>query len=107
MRKVKEQQLVNNCLEFLKYKGIFAFRNNSGQIFLNDGKKTRVVRMGVKGAADILGIIPPDGKFVAIECKTKNGKLTEYQKNFGEEVKKRGGIYLVIRSIDELINFFS
>lgn len=105
-RKVKETQIVRDCLTYLKLKGVLAFRNNSGQIFLNQGDKVRVVRMGLKGSPDIIGVMPPDGKFLAIECKTEKGKLTEHQKLFGEEVVKKGGIYLVVRSIDDLINFF-
>jgi len=45
------------------------------------------------------------GKFVAIECKAGNGKLTELQKYNIEQIKTMGGLAIVINesNIEELL----
>ena len=63
---------------------------------------SRVVRFSVPGAADLTGILS-DGKRLEIECKTADGKQSEAQRNFGEMITKQGGIYIVARSIDDLV----
>lgn len=55
----------------------------------------------MQGASDIVGCFP-DGRFIAVECKSKKGRLTNSQKRFLEEVRTKGGIALVVRSVDEL-----
>lgn len=68
-----------------------------------------------KGVADILGITKVKvadlvaqgteevGIFTAIEVKTKTGKLSAHQEKFLNEVKANGGITLVARSADDVI----
>jgi len=61
----------------------------------------RVLRWGLKGSADIIGI-GFGGKFVAIEVKTGKGKQSEYQKNFQNMIATQGGIYIVARSVQDV-----
>lgn len=75
-------------------------------IFLKGNRGIRAIRMGIKGAPDIVGLTP-DGRFIGIECKIEDGKLTEIQKKVGLDISKRGGIYLVIYSIDDLKKFLN
>lgn len=100
----EESLLVKACIEYLMFKGYIAIRNNSGLIVLKDGNKSRAVKMGIAGASDIIAC-SPEGKFIAIECKSSKGKLTEKQKNFLKEVSLKGGEALVVKSIDELIDY--
>lgn len=98
----EEQKLLNACLGYLKLRGCIAIRNNSGVIFLSNGDGTqRAVRAGMQGASDIIGCLP-NGKFLAVECKSKKGRLTESQAQFLESVRVRGGVALVIRDLEEL-----
>jgi Holliday junction resolvase len=55
-----------------------------------------------KGIADIIGIW--EGKFLAIEVKTENGKLSTYQEDFLSAVKANNGIGIVARSVDDVID---
>lgn len=53
------------------------------------------------GVADILGIY--QGKLLAIEVKTLNGKVSDRQDAFIDQVNLRGGIAFVARSPDDVI----
>ena len=102
--KKEEQKLVKACIDYLRYKGFLVLRNNSGRIFIYDNGKIRAIRAGMAGSSDIIAC-SPDGRFFAIECKSKNGRLTESQKEFLQKVSELGGVALVVRNIDELIGY--
>jgi hypothetical protein len=57
----------------------------------------------IKGISDILGILP-NGRLLAIEVKTKTGKVSSDQKLFIDKVNKLGGLAFVARSIDDVIH---
>lgn len=58
-------------------------------------------RYGRKGSGDIIGILP-GGRFLAVECKTGKGRLTQDQAAFLEDVNAMGAVGLMVRSLDEL-----
>ena len=55
----------------------------------------------MKGVSDILGILP-DGRFLAIECKSPSGKTTTEQDRFLASVNARGGLAFVARGLDDV-----
>lgn len=97
-----ETQLVYSCLSMLNIMGFYCWRNNTGALKDVAG---RMVKFGKPGSADILGVTK-EGRFIAVECKTKKGKLSPLQEIFLEEVRKRGGIAVVVHSVDELLEHF-
>jgi hypothetical protein len=100
------QDSVLDYLECIKNKErIFFWRNNTGGSCFEDNNATRFVRFSIKGAADI--ICCWKGLFLAIECKSSIGKQSMSQIMFEKELVKSGGIYLVIKSVDDIINFFN
>lgn len=74
------------------------WRQNTGGALL----KGRLVTFGTPGCADILGIIAPTGRFLAIECKTTTGKQSEDQKSFQRMVEAMGGLYVLARSVGDI-----
>ena len=58
--------------------------------------------MSFKGISDILGVLPPDGKFLAIEVKRPGRKPTERQRQFLEQVASAGGIAIVAYSVEDV-----
>lgn len=54
----------------------------------------------IKGVADILGSWK--GRLLAIEVKTKTGRISQEQKQFLARVNESGGIGFVARSIDDV-----
>lgn len=75
------------------------WRNNTGLFRSLDG--SRIVRIGVKGAADILGSAA--GRAVAVETKTNVGQLSKEQGLWAAAFRKAGGLYLVVRNPDEAV----
>lgn len=96
---MKEKELVNSCLELLTLKKIFHYRNNTGAFSTSTGG---FYRFGTVGSSDIVAVI--NGKFVGIECKVSKNSQSENQKTFQKDLELAGGIYWLIRNIDDLIN---
>ena len=93
-----EGVVVSQCLEWLARHRIFCWRNNTGSYRTTEG---RFIRYGHVGSADILGILP-DGRFLAIECKTATGKQSKPQQVFQRMIETNGGIYIMARSASDL-----
>lgn len=72
--------------------GLF-YRRNVG--VARDSRSGRVIKFGVRGQADIAGIV--DGRAVEIEIKSDTGRQSEAQQNWERAVRRAGGIYLVGR----------
>lgn len=102
MRKPRESDLIRPCLDLLNLLGILAWRNNSGAVVAGTGAHRRFIRYGLVGSSDILGVLPPSGRMLAVELKQKSGRLTEHQRHFLDTVSAAGGVALVVRSVEEL-----
>ena len=123
--KETEAQIQRAVLEYLKLRGVFCWRQNTGSFRMNYNGKDRYIKVGFPGISDILGIlprwwypggksglvraigtptsIPPDvGQFIAIEVKRPGQKPTLDQQAFLAAVKANGGIAFVATSIDDV-----
>jgi hypothetical protein len=98
-----EGEIVKAILEWLAIWNIFAWRNNTGAVATpaSPNSPSRFVRYGLKGSADIIGILN-DGRFLAIECKTAKGRPTVEQRSFLDEIEYRGGVAILARSIEDV-----
>ena len=95
-----ENAVTNACLISLSAAGCLVWRNNTGQLPDRSG---RMIKFGLcVGSADIIGICP-DGKFLAVECKTAIGQPTQAQLNFIAAVVRAGGRAGVARSAAEAV----
>jgi len=56
-----------------------------------------------KGLPDIFAILR--GRAVAIEVKAGKDRLSEYQKARAQEIERAQGVYLVVHSTDEFLNW--
>ena len=99
-----EKDIQKQCLLWLKLTGCLPIRVNSGAFGGEYKGKKRFVRMNSEpGCSDILAVLP-DGRFLAAECKRPGGKATPEQLSFLDAVRKRGGLGVVVSSVDELVN---
>lgn len=103
---MNETHLVRTCIDYLLYRGHYVWRNNTGMIRSSYTDKSgntsnRMWKAGLKGSADILGI-SKDGKFIAVECKIKPNKPSEFQKEFLQKISNRGGFAIVAYDIEDL-----
>jgi transcriptional regulator with XRE-family HTH domain len=55
----------------------------------------------VPGAADLVGLVAPHGRLLAIEAKTGAAKPSARQRAWGERVRKLGGVYVLAGSVDD------
>ena len=98
-------------LDYLAARHVLAFRMQSGATMSSYKGKTRLVRYGTPGMADILAM-PIDVNSVCeallavrpiwIECKAEKGKQSELQKSFQQQVESHGHKYVVARSIQDV-----
>lgn len=91
---MSEHEIQKQILKLLKDIGIFAWRSNCGR----KGK----IRFGLKGSADITGILR-DGRRLEIEVKDAKGKLSPEQIEFLETINRLGGLAFVARSVDDVV----
>ena len=95
-----EAPVLAACLGLLALRGIPHWRQNTGATTVG----RRFIRFGVKGASDILAVLPPNGRMLAVECKRpKGGRLSEDQAAFLANVRDAGGIALVVNNVSVLI----
>ncbi len=68
------------------------------------GKTIRgdMVKFGVKGSADILGVVGPYGKFIALEIKTGRAVQNREQVNYERVMTDIGALYFVVRNEEDL-----
>jgi hypothetical protein len=93
----EENVVVKTCVSVLELFGFYAFRNNNIHV---PGRTFN----GKKGSSDILAI-SPEGLFSAVECKKSDGKTSKNQIDFINEVEKRGGYGVIVRTPEELVRY--
>lgn len=97
IRKPTEADVLRACLQLLRLRGVFAWRNNSGNVPVGN----RLVRLAPPGTPDILGVLP-GGRMLAVEVKTATGKLRPSQRAWAEAARGLGAAVLLARSGGEL-----
>ena len=65
------------------------------------GPDGRMTRYGLPGQADIAGVLR--GQHVEIEVKTPAGRQSQQQIRWQRAVERAGGVYVVVRSVDEAL----
>ena len=95
----RERDLKAEILVRLSQLGCFAWNNPTGVARTLDGG--RVVSFGVPGAPDVLVIVPPHGRLVAVECKAPNGRQGPAQVLWQHRCEQCGGIYVLARSVGD------
>lgn len=105
MSRASESEIQAAILEYLEHCSsvAFAHRQNTGQTkYVDRHGEERWVRYGWVGCSDILGMLT-DGRFLAIECKSRAGRLSPEQSAFLDAVNAGGGLGIVARSVDDVI----
>lgn len=72
-------------------------RINTGAVKMHGA---RYMTFGFVGCSDLIGQLT-DGRFLAIECKSDKGQLTDEQQQFLDRVNRHGGVAGMVRSIDD------
>ena len=99
------ESLIQNQIRVgLSKAGHVVFRANVGKVKMQNG---RWFETGVpKGFPDLFGF-RPDGRIFFIEVKNETGKLRPEQKIFIEQMKKRGALAGVARSVEDAMEIIN
>ncbi len=98
-----EKGVQKGILEYLERKHIFAWRNNTGTAkFTRANGKKGFIKFGATGSGDILAL--HKGIFYSIEVKGPDGVVSDNQVLWMERVRANGGVAILARSIDDVIN---
>ena len=82
---------------------VMLFRINVGKFRPLHGDQSRVIQSAPNGTPDLLGVLGPDGRALAIEVKAATGRQRPEQVAFQRAWEARGGIYILARSVDDVI----
>jgi len=107
-RRGEETALVRQILEYLSYRGVWAYRVNTGGLLDKSG---RLVRFGTPGHPDIVARLKPSspekgsGRVLWIEAKSAKGRLSPAQKDWQAKAEKYGDVYIVARKIEDVTEY--
>jgi len=103
-----EAEIQRDILRLLKVhpKVAWAQRFNVGAQRIESKSGTRFIRYAFKGCADILGQMT-DGRFLAVEVKSRKGKATPEQEAFLALVGSFGGVSVIARCEDDVLAVMS
>ena len=98
-----EAQVLRGILDYLAHEPrVLVWRNNTGAARLpGRGGREQIVRFGVRGAADILGLVRGTGRLIALEVKRPGKGLEPHQRAWGATITAAGGHYACVHSIEE------
>jgi hypothetical protein len=97
---VNESQLQDAIrLALGRHPDLALFRNNIGVA----ERRGFTIRFGVggPGGADLIGLFR--GRFLAVEIKTQTGRQSEEQRTFQQLIERKGGVYVVLRSVEDAL----
>jgi hypothetical protein len=84
-----------------KIPGVLIWRNSVGMTRTANGG---FLQYGLgKGSADLIGILGPAGRFLAIEVKAEAGVIAPHQTAWLDRVRELGGVAAVVRSAAEAV----
>lgn len=96
-----EKHILADCLEWLNMQPkLYAWRNNTGAVVSEYRGKKRMIRYGMAGSADILGLAGPQGRFVAVEVKRPGNRPSAAQEGFLADIRHFGGIAFWCDSVE-------
>lgn len=101
-RRTPEKAIQNVILEWLRWRPeAYAWQNDTRPVWDPKGERFRnLSKYAKRGAADILGMW--GSRFLAIEVKAGKNTTTAEQELFLEDIRERGGIAFVARSLDDV-----
>lgn len=103
-KETKEKPIENDIFKYLFRLKIFAWKVQTVGIWDPIKKIYRKSNnpFHLKGVSDILGLLAPGGKMLAIEVKRHGAYPTPEQRTFLEKINADGGLGFVARSVNDV-----
>lgn len=96
--KMRESDIQYSILQYLRLKQHFCWKNSTVGIY-KKATNSYIPSQNV-GSPDIFSI--KDGKFYGIEVKSEKNKQTPLQVEWQKRFEKEKGIYILVRSLDDI-----
>jgi penicillin-binding protein-related factor A (putative recombinase) len=100
---ISEKTIERQIINYLWSQRILCTKIDTTGIY-DEKKKTFRAQRGLfkrRGVSDIVGIYK--GRFLSIEVKSAKGRLSEEQSDWLYDVEEHGGIAIVARSVDDVV----
>ena len=91
----REGDILAGVLRLLALRGFPAWRCNAGVAMV----RGRPIRLAPARTADVLGIVPGSGRFLAVACRRPGGRLRPAQQAFLGTIRDAGGVALVVSDL--------
>lgn len=96
-----ESEIQKSICDYLALRKVFFWRNNNVPIYDATHKLfRRMPQYTMKGIPDIIAV--KQGQFIGLEVKRDKTYQSEHQKAFQGLVERAGGLYYVVRSIEDV-----
>lgn len=93
-----EAEVLKECLSWFKVRRIYCTRHDCGAGDFGYGYAV----YGIKGAGDIIGLLP-NGRHFEIETKKgKGGRQATEQQDRQRDVRENNGLYFIVHGVEEL-----
>ena len=90
LQQPSETLILHNIRQVLRWHGFYVIRIQQG--------------LGChKGISDLIAV--REGQVYFVEIKKPSGKLSDYQEKFRQEIERRHGKYIVLKSVEEAEEF--
>lgn len=93
--------LTNQVINFIYRQGGYAWRASSTGVYDEATQSYRTAAK--KGVADVLAVLPPSGKLLAVEIKIGKDRLSQEQDGFLKNVSHVGGIAIIVKTFDQFL----
>jgi len=93
-----ERAVQKACLVWLRRQGAIVAVTDAGAAYRAGAFYGDAIPAGWP---DITGLLP-NGRFIGVECKAKGGRQSTAQKRIEREIRKRNGLYVLARSVEDL-----
>lgn len=101
MIKILEKDVKLTVFEYLEYRRYHWWATNNTGTYNKKSGFRRTPKWFKKGVPDANLLL--NGTYYAIELKSSFGTQTKDQEEFQRKTEKAGGVYLIVRSIDDLV----
>ena len=101
MKALLEKDILAQIRDYLRLTGWLVIRLNSGAVPARSNGRRRFIRFNdTPGCSDLLAL--RGGVVLLAEIKRPGGRATAAQQSFLEEVRRHGGLGLVVDGLDSL-----
>lgn len=91
--------------QYPQYRLLLHHSPNEGLLMMHDRDGAKRKAMGMRaGFPDFIFLLPnKEHPYLALELKSAKGRQSDHQKEYQLAVEKAGGLYVIIRSLEQFI----